>query len=122
MADSVLGVMMSNIYGMPVTGATIGGLIGNTSADLLARWYQVGAFYPFSMNDNLPSFAPYYQLPRDPYMFNTTYYHTISYTDIIRNGMQTKLALLNYYYTEITMLHEEGGTFFRPLFFDFPNE
>ena len=32
------------------------------------------------------------------------------------------MALLNYYYTEISMLHEEGGAFYRPLFFDFPGD
>lgn len=36
--------------------------------------------------------------------------------------MQTKLALVNYYYTEMSLLHEEGGTFYRPLFFDFPDD
>ena len=36
--------------------------------------------------------------------------------------MQTKLAMINYYYTEMTMLHEEGGAFYRPLFFDFPDD
>lgn len=34
--------------------------------------------------------------------------------------MLQKMSLINYYYTEISMLHEEGGAFYRPLFFDFP--
>jgi alpha-glucosidase (family GH31 glycosyl hydrolase) len=36
--------------------------------------------------------------------------------------MQTKLALVNYYHTEISMLHEEGGAFYRPLWYDFPED
>ena len=36
--------------------------------------------------------------------------------------MKKKLALSNYYYTEMSMISEEGGAFFRPLFFDFHNE
>lgn len=36
--------------------------------------------------------------------------------------MQTKLALINYYYTEISMISEVGGAFYRPMFFDFPND
>lgn len=57
-------------------------------------------------------------------MWNTTQYKDfpLTYTKIIRNAMQTKLALLNYYYTELTMIHEEGGAFYRPLFFDFPDD
>lgn len=39
----------------------------------------------------------------------------------MRNAMRTKLALVNYYYTELSLISsEEGGAFFRPLFFDFP--
>lgn len=34
--------------------------------------------------------------------------------------MQTKMALVNYYYTELSLLSEEGGTFYKPLFFDYP--
>lgn len=36
--------------------------------------------------------------------------------------MEMKYALLNYYYTEISMLHEDGGSFYRPLFFDFGDD
>ena len=36
--------------------------------------------------------------------------------------MRTKLALVNYYYTELSIVSEEGGSFFRPLFFDFPQD
>lgn len=36
--------------------------------------------------------------------------------------MQRKLALLSYYYTELSMLHEEGGAFYKPLFFDFSDD
>lgn len=38
----------------------------------------------------------------------------------IRKAMLMKMALMNYYYTEITMLHEEGGVFYQPPFFEFP--
>ena len=32
---------------MPFAGADVGGFFGNTADDLLVRWYQAGAFYPF---------------------------------------------------------------------------
>lgn len=38
----------------------------------------------------------------------------------MKYAMQTKYALINYYYTEISMIHEEGGAFYKPLFFEFP--
>lgn len=38
----------------------------------------------------------------------------------IRRAMHEKYVLLNYYYTEISMLHEEGGVFYQPPLFEFP--
>lgn len=52
MGFSVTGVMMHNIIGIPLAGADICGFIGDTNADLCVRWYQVGAYYPFSRNHN----------------------------------------------------------------------
>lgn len=36
--------------------------------------------------------------------------------------MQTKLALVPYYYTGLTTLSKRGGAFYKPLFFEFPND
>jgi hypothetical protein len=33
--------------------------------------------------------------------------------------MYRKLHLIRYYYTELNLLSTEGGTFFKPLFFEF---
>lgn len=36
--------------------------------------------------------------------------------------MQTKLALIPYYYTEMSLISKNGGAFYKPLFFEFPND
>jgi len=36
--------------------------------------------------------------------------------------MRTKYSLVNYYYTELSMLHETGGSFYKPVFFEFPDD
>lgn len=50
MSRSVTGVMMSNVFGFPLSGADICGFYGNVTEELCTRWYALGAFYPLSRN------------------------------------------------------------------------
>jgi len=36
--------------------------------------------------------------------------------------MRTKMSMIKYYHTQLTLLHMNGGTFFKPLFFEFPDD
>jgi alpha-glucosidase (family GH31 glycosyl hydrolase) len=49
---SVSGVMLMNIFGIPLSGSDICGFMGNTNENLCLKWHYVGAFYPFSRNHN----------------------------------------------------------------------
>jgi alpha-glucosidase (family GH31 glycosyl hydrolase) len=40
----------------------------------------------------------------------------------MRKAMRTKYHLSKYYQSELSFLHEEGGAFYKPLFFEFPND
>lgn len=40
----------------------------------------------------------------------------------MRKAMRVKYHLSAYYQSELTFLHEEGGAFYKPLFFEFPND
>lgn len=40
----------------------------------------------------------------------------------MRRGIQTKYNMIRYYYTQLAMLSEQGGAFYKPLFFEFPEE
>jgi len=118
MGYSVTGVMMHNIIGIPLAGSDICGFIFNTTPELCARWYVVGAFYPFSRNHN-----NYGNEPQEPWVFkNDQYDSTITYFDIIQNAMRTKLHMIRYYYTQLSGLSAMGGAFYKPLFFEFPND
>lgn len=94
MGFSVTGIMAHNFAGIPLVGADICGFIGDTNAELCARWYTVGAFYPFSRNHNAIGNDP--QLPWD---FPGIYMNTLTYNEIIKRAMFTKLHLIRYYYT-----------------------
>lgn len=108
---------MQNIMGIPLAGSDVCGFEGNAKPELCTQWYHVGAFYPFSRNYNGLNYDA-----QEPYVFNGTVFTTHRYVEFIRNAMQMKLALVNYYYTEMSYLNEEGGAFYRPLFFDFPHD
>ena len=107
------------LFGIPLVGSDICGFAGDTNAELCARWYVVGAFQTFSRNHN-----NYDALPQEPYRFKNEMYETrISYTDIIRWAMRSKYCLIRYYYTQLFLLHAQGGSpFYKPLFFEFPDD
>ncbi len=48
--------------------------------------------------------------------------NTITYNDIIKQAMYTKLSLIRYYYTQMSIVQREGGAFYKPLFFEYPND
>ena len=76
MGFSVTGTMSHNIAGIPLTGADICGFQGDTDAELCARWYTVGAFYPFSRNHY--SIISY---PQYPWSFNGVYFKSVLYKE-----------------------------------------
>ena len=111
MGASVTSIMSSNIAGTPMAGADICGFFGDTTPELCARWYTIGAFYPFSRNhNNLGS------IEQEPWSFQDKFISTI------RDAMITKLSLVRYYHSELLRLNANGGTFYKPLFFEFPDD
>jgi alpha-glucosidase (family GH31 glycosyl hydrolase) len=40
----------------------------------------------------------------------------------MRNSIRVKYAMIRYYYTQMMKLTQEGGAFYKPLFFEFPND
>ena len=64
MSQSITGVMMSTIFGIPFTGGDICGYYGNTTAELCTRWHHIGAFYPLSRNHNYID-----SVAQEPYVF-----------------------------------------------------
>lgn len=115
---SITGIMAQNIMGIPLAGSDICGFMGDTTPELCARWYMAGAFYPFSRNHN-----SWNTLPQEPWVFaHQVYEGTISYLDIIKHAMQLKLKLVRYSYSCMLDLSLNGGTYFKPLLFEFQND
>jgi alpha-glucosidase (family GH31 glycosyl hydrolase) len=108
---SVSGIMQMGMSGIPLVGADICGFLGETNEDLCTRWHYLGAFYPFSRNHNGGS------EPQEPYVFNKTAMQAMTH------AIKIKYSMIRYYYTELFMLSLKGeGTFYKPLFFEFPED
>jgi len=111
MQFSVSGIMLSNMFGIPLVGADICGFLEDTTVELCTRWHYVGAFYPFSRNHNGGTIA------QEPYVWPNT--AMLAMTEAIK----IKYALIRYYYTQLYEMSLKGsGTFYKPLFFEFPED
>ncbi|GAM26216.1 hypothetical protein SAMD00019534_093910 [Acytostelium subglobosum LB1] len=108
---SIPGILNMNMFGIPMVGADICGFGGNTTAELCARWMQLGNFYPFSRNHNAIG-----SMSQEPYTFNE------EVTAISIAAINGKYTLLPFYYTLFYQAHALGTPVVRPLFFEFPND
>ncbi|ONL95112.1 putative glucan 13-alpha-glucosidase [Zea mays] len=92
-------------------GADIGGFFGNPEPDLLVRWYQVGAFYPFFRGH-----AHHDTKRREPWLFGERR------TAIIREAIHMRYSLLPYFYTLFREASVNGIPVMRPLWLEFPDD
>ena len=109
---SIAGVFNYNIYGIPMTGADICGFLKNATDTLCARWYTLGAFYPFSRNHNDKKSVS--QLPWKVGKLTLL---------AAKKAIQLRYSLIRYLYSQ---LYEVSlglrGSVFKPLFFEYQND
>lgn len=122
MGYSVTGVMLMNMFGIPLAGSDICGFVGLSFAELCTRWHIVGAFQPFSRNHKM-----IYTPAELPWTYQGDYEPGISYMSIMRKAVFQKYSMIRYYYS--SMLLQSLGTltnnrkaFYKPLFFEFPED
>lgn len=120
MSYSVPGIMSMNMYGIHLVGPDICGFNGHSDdPELCTRWTVLGAMFPFSRNHNSidsPDQYPY----SAPFMAD--YEPGVTYTEVMREGIRNKYALLQYYYSEMMTISQEGGQMLRPVFYDYPTD
>lgn len=109
--SSIPMVLTLGLTGMTFSGADIGGFFGNPEPDLLVRWYQVGAFYPFFRGH-----AHHDTKRREPWLFGERR------TALMREAIHMRYSLLPYYYTLFREASVTGVPVMRPLWLEFPDD
>ena len=111
LAASIPMLLSMNIAGFPFAGADVGGFFGNPSKELLTRWYQAGAFYPFFRGH-----AHIDTRRREPYLAGEPY------TQIITQAIRLRYQLLPTFYTAFHTAHTTGLPILRPHYFAHPSD
>ncbi|AEO56295.1 glycoside hydrolase family 31 protein [Thermothelomyces thermophilus ATCC 42464] len=108
---SIPMVLSQGISGFPFSGADVGGFFGNPEKELLTRWYQAGAFYPFFRGH-----AHIDARRREPYLAGEPY------TTIIAAALRLRYSLLPSWYTAFRHAHLDGTPIIKPMFYTHPSE
>lgn len=111
LAASIPMILTNGISGYPFIGADVGGFFGNPSKELLTRWYQAGAFYPF-----FRAHAHIDTRRREPYLAGEPY------QTIITQALRLRYALLPAWYTAFHQASVTGEPIVRPNFYVHPTD
>lgn len=99
------------LSGLPFVGTDIGGFGGDCTAELLARWVEVGCFSPLMRNHSSTGTKR-----QEPWMFSD------EVTNIYRKHTNLRYELIPYYY-DLFYKHEKNGLpILRPLVLEFQND
>ena len=97
------------LSGYPIVGDDIGGFAGSPPADLLTRWYELGAFNPIYRNHAAKGTAD-----REPWVSGP------EHEAIRRRYIELRYQLLPYIYTETEETTRTGIPLMRPVFLNYP--
>lgn len=99
------------LSGVAFVGCDIGGFAGNATAELFARWMQVGMLYPLMRAHSAFSTARH-----EPWVFGE------EVEKICREYIQLRYQLLPYIYAAFWEAATTGAPILRPLLYHFPND
>ena len=85
------------VAGLPFVGADVGGFFKDPETELLVRWYQAGAFYPF-----FRAHAHLDTKRREPFLLDE------DKMVIVRNAVRLRYQLLPLFYTSFYLSHLTG--------------
>jgi len=99
------------LSGVAFVGCDIGGFAGNATAELFARWMQVGMLYPLMRGHSAMTTARH-----EPWVFGDRV------EQICREYINLRYQLLPYIYTLFWEAATTGAPILRPLLYHFPQD
>ena len=118
MKQSLNGIFNFQIFGIPMTGDDICGFFYDTNDSLCSRWYSLGSLYPFSRNHKI-----FEAIRQEPYAFYERNFSNNRTLNMAKYALRIKYSLLRFYYSEMFKISiGKIGSFFKPVFFNFPND
>ncbi|SIS74129.1 glycoside hydrolase family 31 protein [Alicyclobacillus vulcanalis] len=111
MAMAIPMVLNMGMSGIAFGGPDVGGFAHHASGELLARWTQMGAFFPFFRNHS--AMGTHRQ---EPWSFGP------KFEAIIRQAIRRRYRFLPYLYTLFREAHETGLPVMRPLVLEYPDD
>jgi alpha-glucosidase len=104
-------LLSMGISGFPLVGDDIGGFAGSPPADLLTRWFEVGAFNPIYRDHTAKETAD-----QEPWVSGP------EQESIRRRYIELRYRLMPYLYTAIEEASRTGIPPMRPLFLEYPRQ
>ena len=109
LAQGVPNILSLGLSGMALAGDDIGGFIGSPPADLLTRWYQLGAWQPI-----FRSHAATDTRDHEPWVDGP------EHEALRRTAIEQRYRLMPYLYTLAEENARTGAPITRPVWFEFP--
>lgn len=103
-------ILTHGVAGMPFAGADVGGFFENPTNELLTRWYQAGAFYPF-----FRAHAHIDSKRREPWIAGGIY------TPIMADAIKLRYKLLPTFYTAFRESSVTGTPVLKPVYYVSPD-
>ncbi len=100
-----------SISGVPYVGCDIGGFVGRSDPELLARYYQMSAFFPIFRNHKNKD-------GNDQELYNMNE----KQRERILNAIKVRYLFMDYIKELADKAHETGDPIIRPLFYEFEDD
>lgn len=111
MAMAMPMVLNMGLSGIAFGGPDVGGFAHHATGELLARWTQMGAFFPFFRNHSALE-----TVRQEPWSFGEVTER------IVRKYIELRVAWMPYLYTAFREASETGLPVMRPLVLEYPDD